>query len=264
MSTHANQPKTIKAFLICLLLITSLLGGCATTGSHHAGSGEAAAEQQEVNIDPFENANRAIYKFNTGLDRVILRPVAKGYQKVVPSPVRKGVSNFFSNLLEPSTAVNSLLQGKPKQAGQSLGRFLVNTSLGFFGVLDVATPMNIPKYREDFGQTFAVWGVESGPYLMLPFLGPSNLRDFGGLLTHSAFTDVTTGLSAENATYATALRLMNTRSQLLSFDETLNLQVDPYAFIRDGYKQRRLEAIYDGNVPQAEEDDEFEAELFDD
>ena len=119
---------------------------------------------------------------------------------MIPRPVRTGVSKFFfSNLLEPTTTVNALLQGKPKEAVQSLGRFLVNSTVGVLGIFDVATPLEIPKYKEDFGQTFAVWGAGPGPYIVLPFLGPSNLRDFGGTIARYAFTDVTGSLDADAA-----------------------------------------------------------------
>ncbi len=256
----------MRGLLISFLLITTLLSGCASTGGQYGDSAESqqavAVEESVANIDPFETVNRAVYGFNDALDRAIVKPVAKGYKKVIPRPVRTGVSNFFSNLLEPTTTVNALLQGKPKETVQSLGRFLVNSTVGVLGIFDVATPLEIPKYKEDFGQTFAVWGAGPGPYIVLPFLGPSNLRDFGGTIARYAFTDVTGSLDADAAAGATILRLLDTRTKLLGFEETLDLQIDPYAFVRESYSQARIKAIHDGQLPETEED-EFEEELFD-
>ncbi len=256
----------MKTSLISLILTLSLITGCATTSKHdqtqYSAESSTSAESNEVNIDPLEKMNRAVYGFNTALDKAIIRPVARGYQKVLPKPVRNGVANFFSNLFEPTSTVNALLQGKPKLAAKSLGRFLINSTVGVLGIFDVATPMDLPEHNEDFGQTFAVWGVGSGPYIMLPFLGPSNLRDFGGTIVRYALTDVTGALDADIAAMTTTLRLVDTRSRFLSFDETLNLQVDPYAFIRESYAQARLRAIHDGTLPETEVD-EFEEELFD-
>lgn len=251
--------------LISFFLIISLLSGCATTGGNIdrvETQQRAAAEEAEANIDPFENVNRAIYWFNGALDKVIIRPIAKGYKNTIPQPIRTGISNFFVNLLEPTTTVNALLQGKPKEASQSLGRFLVNSTVGVVGIFDVARSLDIPKYEEDFGQTFAVWGAGPGPYIMLPFLGPSNLRDFTGTVTRHALTDVTGDLDADAAAATTAVGLLDTRSKLLGLDETLNLQIDPYAFIRESYSQARLKAIHDGQLLEAEKD-QFEEELFD-
>ncbi|MFT5259140.1 MAG: phospholipid-binding lipoprotein MlaA [Saprospiraceae bacterium] len=257
----------MRSSILALLLATSLLlTGCATTSSpNQVETQSTEVVDKNTNIDPFEKMNRAVYGFNVALDNAILKPVAKGYKKVLPRPVRAGVANFFSNLLEPATTVNDLLQGKPKQAAKSLGRFLVNSTVGILGIFDVATSMNLPKHKEDFGQTFAVWGIESGPYIMLPFLGPSNVRDFGGTIARYALADVTTvlDLDANLATGLTTLRLIDQRAGLLGFDETFDLQVDPYAFIRESYAQARLKAIHDGVLPETEED-EFEEDLFDD
>lgn len=254
-------------FLILILLLTSSLlsASISSAASHET---ELQNQAAPPNIDPFEKVNRAIYGFNTHVDRSILKPLTKGYKKILPPFARQGIGNFFANLLEPTTVVNSLLQGKPKQATKSFARFLVNSTAGVLGVFDVASsidsPANLPKHREDFGQTFAVWGVAPGPYIILPFLGPSNLRDFSGTLARYASTDVSRvrNLHADNVTGLTALRVIDLRARLLSFDETIDLQVDPYAFIRDSYAQTRLEAIHDGVLPESEED-KFEADLFD-
>ena len=135
--------------------------------------------------DPMEGANRAVLKFNLQVDRLLLKPAARAYRKL-PAPARNGTRNFFANLWMPSTIVNNVLQGKFADAGRGLGRFAINSVLGFFGLMDPATEMGLPERREDFGQTLAVWGVPSGPYLMLPFLGPSNLRDAVALAPQNA------------------------------------------------------------------------------
>ena len=124
--------------------------------------------------DPLEPFNRAMYTFNDVFDRALVKPLATGYRYIIPSPVRRGVGNFFINLREPTTLINDLLQGKPAQARQTLDRFLLNSSIGLFGLIDIATPLGKPSHEEDYGQTLAVWGVPSGPYLVLPFLGPSS------------------------------------------------------------------------------------------
>ena len=141
----------------------------------------ATAEQDNAH-DPLEGFNRAMYTFNDKLDKYVLKPVAKGYHAVAPTPVRRSVANFFSNLHDPAVMLNNLLQGKPGQAASDLGRFMVNSTIGIFGLFDVSSKFGLPKHDEDFGQTLAVWGVGDGPYLVLPFFGPSNMRDAPALV----------------------------------------------------------------------------------
>ena len=205
--------------------------------------------------DPWEGFNRSIHRFNMKVDEKVLRPVAQRYVKHVPPKVRKGVRNFFNNLREPTTIVNDLLQGKPAQAGSDSLRFLINSTFGVLGVFDVATHLNLPRNREDFGQTLGRWGVPSGPYLVLPFLGPSNLRDATGLIPQYAYTDMTAGIEDEAVMWSlTATRVIDTRAGLLSADKVLEEQLDPYVFLRETYAQRRLNDIYDGNPPEAEDE----------
>lgn len=248
------------------LVVSALLGGCTHLQASPKQQVLDEQGQHEIidNGDPFESVNRSIYKFNFKLDRWVLKPVASFYQKHIPRPVRKGVGNFFANLWEPNTMVNALLQGKPAKAANSTARFLVNSTLGVLGVMDVATPLGITEQDEDFGQTLAVWGVGDGPYIMLPFFGPSNLRDTGGLVLQYAFTDLVPPIFDSNAQIAASgMRVVDARTALLGADEILQLQVDPYLFLRESYRQSRVIEINDG-VPLDVEEDSFEEELFQD
>lgn len=256
---------TIKYFLIFTLLSISL-GGCVSMNPSSEVNGQQAAAdnesiQQDKQTDPFEKFNRSMYKFNAKLDKYIAKPVAKGYVKYVPKPVRKGVSNVFSNLWEPNTAVNSLLQGKGRKAADSGARFILNSTVGILGVFDVATALGVSKHHEDVGQTLAVWGVGDGPFLMLPFLGPSNVRDFSGRIIQFSTTDLVPYLfDGSEALLPNGLRLIDDRVDLLGADDILALQVDPYTFLRESYRQSRKLAIADGQL--VEEEDSFEADLF--
>lgn len=225
-----------------LFLVFSLISGYAT----------ASSPAQEN--DPFEKMNRSILEFNLDVDRVLLKPAAKSYHKVVPTPVRKGIGNFFSNLWEPMTIVNDLLQGKVGQATNDTLRFLVNTTAGVLGIFDVASALNLPKHKEDFGQTLAVWGVPAGPYLVSPFLGPSNLRDTTGLVPQFIYGDAVGYLDSPDSFYAGGVRLVDTRSRLLDTDQLLEVQPDPYLFLRETYRQLRANLIHDGNPPRSEEE----------
>jgi phospholipid-binding lipoprotein MlaA len=201
--------------------------------------------------DPFEGFNRAMYTFNDKLDRYVLKPVAKGYRAVLPEVARKGVSNFFGNLHDPGIMVNNLLQGKFTQAASDLGRFLVNSTVGIVGLFDVATYAGLEKHDEDFGQTLAVWGVGEGAYLVLPVLGPSNLRDGFGLIPDWELYPPT--YIKDDGTYygLLAVELVNRRTQLLDASDILEQAAgqDPYVFVREAYRQRRHNLVYDGNPP---------------
>jgi phospholipid-binding lipoprotein MlaA len=207
--------------------------------------GLPALAMAEVETDPFEGWNRAMFSFNQNADKYVLKPVAEGYQAVTPGPVRKGVSNFFNNLEEPITAANSVLQGKPGKAARSLTRFVFNTTFGLLGVFDVAGAMGIERENEDLGQTLAYWGVGSGPHLVLPLLGPSNLRDFGG-----SFGDrLLNPIGWQDEVSSTEMLIGNgiqTRAQLLGMEpKTVG---DPYVLMRSAYEQRRRYQINDGIV----------------
>ncbi|MDJ0831872.1 MAG: VacJ family lipoprotein [Gammaproteobacteria bacterium] len=237
---------------LLLLLWLPLIGGCATL------------EGPPDPDDPFESYNRAMYKFNDSLDRVVLKPVAEGYVNVTPTPVRKGVTNFFSNLDDVVVVVNDVLQLKLVQAASDLTRFVVNSTLGIAGIFDVASPMGLRKHNEDFGQTLGRWGVGSGPYLVLPYFGPSSPRDGVGLYVDLSEIDPRFNQIDDNATRNTlvALNVVNTRAGLLNASSILDVAaLDPYIFTRDAWKQRRQFLVYDGDPPEEEFDDEFDDEL---
>jgi phospholipid-binding lipoprotein MlaA len=232
----------LAAIIVCFMILT----GCA----HRAPYEEAS--------DPLESVNRAVYKFNDSLDRNVLKPVAQGYQKVIPSPVRKGVRNFFSNLGEPLTIVNDLLQGKPTVMLSDIMRFSFNSTFGIGGLIDVATGWDLPEHKEDFGQTLATWGVGGGWYLMLPFLGPSNVRDtlalpFNTSLDPLVYTEPVTRFPAG------IIRVVSLRAGLLGVSQVLDsAALDPYISVREAYRQVRWNLVYDGDPP---EPDFFDEEL---
>ena len=206
--------------------------------------------------DPFESFNRGVYKFNDTLDRAIAKPVAKGYDKIVPDTAKMMVSNFFSNLNDVVVTVNDLLQLKLRQGFSDGMRVLVNSTLGIGGLVDVAS-MQLPKHDEDFGQTLGYWGIHSGPYLMLPVLGPSSFRDGIGLyadgITSPLYRDVPK-IRTRNQLYLTDM--VNRRQQLLGDEKIMEgAMLDRYAFIRDAYLQRRQNLVYDGHPPRASYDD---------
>ena len=204
--------------------------------------------------DPLEPFNRGVYGFNDAVDRAVVKPVATAYRDVLPSPVRTGVTNFFSNLQDLWSFVNNTLQLKGKGAGNSIVRFGVNTVFGLGGLIDIASEMRIERFPEDFGQTLGHWGVGAGPYVVLPLLGPSTLRDTAALPVDmngnalSAVDDTATRNSA------TALGLVSRRAELLEAGKMLDeVALDPYTFTRDAFLQRRLSLVYDGNPPMEEE-----------
>ncbi len=213
--------------------------------------------------DPFEGYNRAMYDFNSDFDKALFRPVAEAYDEYVPRPVNTGISNFFSNLDDVLVLLNDLLQLKFAQAASDLSRLAWNSTVGLFGLIDVATPMGLPKHNEDFGQTLGAWGVGSGPYLVLPFLGPSSVRDGTGLLADWQVDPV---MQVENPDERWGLVVTNavdTRAGLLRASNILETAaLDPYVFMRDAYLQRRQNLVYDGNPPTTDEFDPF-AEEFD-
>ncbi|MEE9447319.1 MAG: VacJ family lipoprotein [Arenicellales bacterium] len=255
--------KQLRVVLL-MVVLGAMLGGCSSLQKQkfEMMSDTIKAELEQKNSDPFEKMNRSVYKFNDGLDKAILKPVAEAYAGHIPQTVRRSVANFFSNLWEPNTAINAFLQGRPEIAVESLARFLVNSTIGMLGLFDVASPMGVPHHDEDFGQTLAVWGMGNGPYIMLPFFGPSNLRDVGGKIVQYATTDLVSPLFDDEAQlFASGLRLLDQRAHLLGADETLAMQVDPYLFLRESYRQSRLVKIHNGVLPAMEEDP-FEDDLF--
>lgn len=230
--------------LVAVLCVGSLLGGCATL-----------PPGDPVAYDPFEKQNRHIFRFNEAVDKVTLKPIAKGYRKIVPEPARNGVANFSRNLGAPRNIVNNFLQGKPRHGVEEFLRFVVNTTVGIGGILDVATPSGLPAHPEDFGQTAAAWGVRPGPYLMLPFMGPQTLRD-AVLMPADVQLDVLQHVDDSSVRDRVwALRLVDTRYRLLALEELIQDSKDPYVSLRESYLQNREFEVYDGNPPLDEEDD---------
>ena len=220
------------------IVIAMLAAGCAAT------PGRTTPE------DRWEGLNRGVYKFNDAVDRAALKPVAKGYRAVTPRWLRTGIGNFIGNLEYPATVVNQFLQGKVKMGLRDTGRFLLNSTLGVAGIFDVATPVGLEANDEDLGQTLAVWGVGSGPYVTLPFFGPSTVRDAPSRLVDFFFDPFTyTDVPWEAVWGERVLDAVHTRSELLPLDDTLKRTYDPYAFIRDSWLQRREFEIFDGNPP---------------
>jgi len=236
--------STITSFFKTGLLISILLiTGCATT-QHSA----------EVN-DPLESYNRFMYSFNDKVDKVVLKPVAQGYNYVMPDPVSKSVSNFFSNLNEVTVIVNDILQFKFNQAIYDTGRFVTNSTIGVLGLFDIASMSGLEKHDEDFGQTLGYWGVDTGAYIVWPFIGPSNIRDTDGLVGDYYTDPVTyvTGPDARNPFLIT--RIVDKRANLLSAEKVLDeAATDEYSYVRDAYLQRRLNLVHDGNPPEEEFD----------
>jgi phospholipid-binding lipoprotein MlaA len=227
---------------ILMMVSISLVAGCAITQQ----------TERVAKIDPFESINRAVFTFNENADEYVIKPAAEAYQFVLPEFVRTGVTNFFSNIGDVFVAVNNLLQGKPGNAANDIGRFLVNSTIGILGLFDVATDAGLEKNKEDFGQTLGVWGVPSGPYVVLPLFGPSSVRDTAGLAVDlkTDFILNSNQLNHDQKVGSTVLRVVNQRANLLNASQLLeDAAFDKYSFLRDSYLQRRHNQVYDGNPP---------------
>jgi len=213
--------------------------------------GACAAVTAPDKRDPWESFNRSIYNFNDKFDRAIARPVARTYKNYTPGAFQNGVSNFFSNLGDVLVMLNDLLQFKFQQAAQDLSRFTFNSTIGLFGLLDVSSHMGLPKHDEDFGQTLATWGVGQGPYVVLPLLGPSTLRDTGGLVADWQVDPVFTIKDDQSRWTAIILRAVDTRASLLEATKLMEKSgIDPYVFMRNAYLQHRDNLINDGQPAQ--------------
>ena len=223
----------------CAVLFASLLTACA-------GQPVTMTDPEK---DPWESYNRKIHAFNMGLDKAIFRPVAKGYDTIMPDPPQRGVRNFFRNLAYPVTFLNLLLQGKFKDSLGATGRFLVNSTVGLLGFFDVASREGIPYYDEDFGQTLAVWGWKDSRYLVMPFLGPFTGRDVLGRSFYGYAHPLSYYARKHNIYWPIVVDLVTLRASLLPFDDDIENAHDPYALIRDAYLQRREFLIYDGDPP---------------
>jgi len=236
MRKMSHFARRLRSALVCAVLGLGVLGGCASTGDPR---------------DPLEPINRGIYNFNDGIDTMFIKPAAEVYQGVLPGPVRTGVSNVFANINDVIIALNNLLQGKFSAALSDIGRVLLNTTAGLLGIFDVATPAGLEKHDEDFGQTLGWWGFGDGPYLVLPFLGASNVRDTVGRVGDYKADPVTYINPSHDRNIVQALRIINRRAELLSTSRILAVAaLDEYEFVRDAYLQRRRNQIYDGNPPR--------------
>ena len=212
-------------------------------------SGCASQETARTETDPWEPLNRAIFAFNDVPDRYLLKPVARGYQAVLPTPVRRGVGNFFDNLVTPRSMINNFLQGKPDRGGSDLGRFLINSTIGIGGIFDVASAVGYDVYNEDFGQTFAVWGVPDGPFIMIPLLGPSTLRDGVAFPLDWQANPLVHYDNSSVRDKLIILRTIDLRSRLLAADQLIAGSPDPYVTIRESFLQNRAYQVYDGDPP---------------
>lgn len=234
------QSKWRRSVAVSVLALTVFLSGCAHQNAR----------------DPLEPLNRGIYAFNDAIDTAVMKPVAMGYRAVLPQFVRTGVSNFFSNLDDVTVIVNGILQLKIPQALSDTGRLLINTTVGVLGLVDVATHLGLEKHNEDFGQTLGYWGVGNGPYLMLPFFGPSTFRDGVGRWVDAKTDPVRWEDHIRTRNQFLVLRIVNTRANLLDSEKVLDAAaIDRYAFLRDAYLQRRRSLVYDGNPPPESDED---------
>lgn len=267
-SPSARRMDSMKIKLITsLLCLAVFLSGCATLDGPTDPS------------DPFESYNRSMDSFNNKLDQYILKPVAQGYDVVTPTPIQKGVNNFFSNLDDVLVIFNDLFQLKFKQFASDTGRLLINSTVGIFGLIDWASDIGLEKHNEDFGQTLGYWGVSSGPYLILPLFGPSTVRDTGGLVTDSSYLNpinnevherwVYPNRNRDTALGLSVIKAIDTRAGLLKAEGVLDeAALDRYIYIREAFLQRRENLVHDGKPPMesfADEEDFFDEEgIFED
>ena len=247
-SASINNLAHTATRVVLLLALAAVVTGCATT------------REWVDPRDPLEDYNRVIYDFNDLVDQSLLKPVAEGYQKVVPAPMDRGVTNFFANLDDVNSALNNMLQFKLERAATGVARVVVNTTVGILGLIDVASNLNLQRYNEDFGQTFGSWGFEPGPYFVLPLLGPSSIRDTVGLVGDWYANPLITVKPLSVEWGLVALKTVDRRSDLLGASRVLReAALDPYEFTRDAFLQKRLYDIYDGQPPdEMDETDEFE------
>nr|MBT6354050.1 VacJ family lipoprotein [Pelagibacteraceae bacterium] len=241
-----NIFKSIFLAFIILVFSLNVFASASDDVKTDSDDFETTVYEDEV-YDPFEGVNRAIFSFNNSADKVVLEPIAKGYKKL-PPPIQSGVGNFINNLKLPLAAVNQLLQGQGKNAMESTGRFLVNSTIGIFGLIDVADDIGLNQKEEDFGQTLATWGVGDGFYIVLPLFGPSNLRDTTGMLMAMMTDPINAYSASQGEAWAipmrTAANAIDQRSQIIDEVNALrNNSVDYYAAVRSSYYQNRKAAI---------------------
>lgn len=237
-----NRKTGLYAAAILVILFT--LAGCASQ----------PVTMTDPERDPWEAYNRKIHSFNMGFDKAIFRPVAKGYDVIMPDAPQRGVRNFFRNLAYPVTFLNLILQGKFEDSLTATGRFLMNSTVGVLGFVDVATQLEMPEYDEDFGQTLAVWGWKNSRYLVMPIFGPYTARDFIGRGFYGYFHPVSFAVREYNNYIPLVVDLISLRAELLPFQAELDAANDPYVLIRDVWLQNREFKIYNGEPPQLDYD----------
>lgn len=238
---------------LATLLAALLLGGCAGNPKNPD--------------DPFEGWNRSAQKFNDNLDEYVMKPVAKGYRWITPNFVDRGITNFFDNIGDIGVTINGLLQFKLAQGGSDTGRFLINTTAGLGGFFDVATMIGLEKHDEDFDQTLGVWGLPMGPYIVLPFIGPSSPRGMGGLVGDALMNPLTYAFLPSEGIYSavsaglSATDAIDTRADLLeAVDIASEAAIDRYDYFKNAYLQHREFLLYDGNVP--EKNGQYDLDLY--
>jgi phospholipid-binding lipoprotein MlaA len=233
--------RGLSGIVVPALLVLAL-GGCATAKTR--------------NDDPWEGFNRKMYAINDAADKAVIRPVAAGYRKITSANVRRVIGNFYDNIKMPITIANNVLQGDPRRAAKSTGRFIVNTTIGFAGFFDPASEMNLPLDETDFGVTLAKWGVPDGPYLVLPFVGSTTARDIWRLPVDQYFDPLQWYADEHDFNYnaeylPSVFYLVTLRARGIEAESLLEGVYDPYVFYRDAYRQRRIYEIYDGDPPEA-------------
>lgn len=235
--------QPLKIFMFISFMVIS---GCAGQGQNKQ--------------DPWEGWNRGVYKFNRALDNSITKPLTKGYKAITPDFVETGVSNVFNNLDDVPNMLNNFLQGKLLDSLSDLARLIVNSTIGIGGIFDFASDMGLDKHDEDFGQTLGAWGVGSGPYMMLPLLGPSTLRDLAAYPADSATNPINQIDHIPTRNQISFLELLDTRSGFMKYESQLEEAHDEYVFLRDFYLQNRKFRVLDGDIPFEEEECEDEDE----
>ena len=239
MTYPGMTSKFRRPAAICILLVAIFLNGCASQ----------PATMTDPERDPWEKYNRKVHAFNMGLDKAIFRPVAKGYDVIMPDAPQRGVRNFFRNLAYPVTFLNLILQGKIDDSLTATGRFLMNSTIGLLGFFDVASKAGMPNFNEDMGQTLAVWGWKESRFLVMPIFGPYTARDFLGRGFYGYFHPISYYARVEGNYVPMVVDLVTLRASLLPLDEDLRNANDPYVLIRDAYLQRMEFLIFDGDPP---------------
>ncbi len=253
-----NKQKPIFSVFAFLVLIVSMASAHAQNSesgnsADSIASGASNTQIKQDVYDPLEPVNRVVWDFNYQvLDRFLIKPLTKGYVAVTPQFLRTGLLNAANNIEEPANTINNLLQGKVEGSGTSIARFAVNSTVGLLGFFDVADDMGLERQREDFGQVLGVWGVGTGPYLMLPALGPSDIRSFTGRIVDNYYWPSTV-LEDPYVIGAALVSVLETRASLLEQEETLNRALDQYLFVRDAYFQRLAFEVNDGKLEQKSE-----------